>query len=314
MSHVQIAEMLLESGLAREEMTEVIDLLLPLDDLVAEVPTPSDELAALMGADQRPASLAASRRSAVATALVLALTGVGATGLSAAANTLPRPLQHKVSQFSQHYLPFDLPEPPPARPRSQSLPLLPAPGVDPSAGHGEDSASRSIPSNDRPNAAPPLTSSTDHAQPSPAAQPSALPSAGPSYAAQSAGPGTTSQPNMSGSPTPTDRPRDGSTRGPDNDPGQDGKGKGHQTAPPNPDQGGDTGKDPGKGHDKGGKPSKPGPGGQNPVPAPSIPGPTLPQPDPQPDPPVPTIPLPDPLPDLPIGGTGVTDDGLLGLN
>ena len=50
--------------------------------------------------------------SAVAGALVLALSGVGATGLSAAANTLPRPLQHQVSQFSHHYLPFDLPEPP----------------------------------------------------------------------------------------------------------------------------------------------------------------------------------------------------------
>ena len=38
---------------------------------------------------------------------------MGATGLSAAANTLPRPFQHQVAQFSHDHLPFDLPEPPP---------------------------------------------------------------------------------------------------------------------------------------------------------------------------------------------------------
>jgi hypothetical protein len=327
MSHVQLAEMFAESGLAREEMTDVVDLLLPLDDLVGEVPTPSAELEALFGeapvGDERPTALRASRRSAVTGALVLALTGVGATGLSAAANTLPRAIQHQVSQFSQHYLPFDLPEPPPPSPPSKSMPLVtPLPTED----HGEGSASRSIPTG-RPGDTSGLPAAAGgQAEPAPMAESSTLPTAAPGYAAQSAGPSPAMQPSMTGSPTPTDRPRNGPGPGGD-DTGQDGKGTGHGATPaPDPDAGGNQG--PGKGHDQGGKPTKPdkpnkpnkpgkpGPGGQNPVPVPTDQVPTVPQPDPQPDPdpPAPILPLPDPLPDLgPILGTGPAGDGPLGL-
>ena len=72
-------------------------------DLVDDVPAPNAELAALLGPSRwsdrtGSSSLLGPRRSAVAGALVLALSGVGATGLSAAANTLPAPLQHQVSE------------------------------------------------------------------------------------------------------------------------------------------------------------------------------------------------------------------------
>src|SRR4051794_5247875 len=142
MSHVRIEEMLAESGLAREEMTDVVDLLVPLEGLFGGAPAPSAELAALLGpARPRPVSRSGSRRGAVAGALVLALSGVGATGLSAAANTLPRPLQHQVSRFSHSYLPFDLPEPPARHDRSQGLPALaPAP-----TGERGGASSRSLP-------------------------------------------------------------------------------------------------------------------------------------------------------------------------
>src|SRR4051812_48642294 len=112
---LRIEEMLVESDLDLDEMGEVVDTLAPLGELSDASPVPSAELEELFSATTPPAPVAAllgSRRGAVAGALVLALSGVGATGLSAAANTLPRPLQHSVSQFSQRYLPFGLPEPP----------------------------------------------------------------------------------------------------------------------------------------------------------------------------------------------------------
>ena len=140
----------------------------------------------------------------MAGALVLALSGVGATGLSAAANTLPRPLQHQVSQFSRDYLPFDLPEPPARHHRSQGLPALaPAP-----VGERGGATSRSIPGRD-PQAPAAIApgAPTGPALPSPMATPStssAQPSAGPSYAVESAGPPPSVQP--SASPSPSDRP------------------------------------------------------------------------------------------------------------
>ncbi len=304
MSHVRIEEMLAESGLAREEMTDVVDLLMAVEDLVDDAPAPSAELAALLGpARPRPVARATGRRGAVAGALVLALSGVGATGLSAAANTLPRPLQHQVSQFSQNYLPFDLPEPPAPHHRSQGLPALtPAP-----LGARGGATSRSIPGreHDPADIAPPAP--TAHAQPSPPAPAtsSTEPSAAPGYATGSAAPSPSMQPFATGSPSPSGRPHDGSEKGhPSPDPGQDDKGKGHGT-------------NPGKGTDPGtGQGNKPGPGngGHGPTPGPDLPVPSTPtQPvptDPQPDPPTPTLPLPDPLPGIELPRV----DGLTGQN
>lgn len=290
-----LQEMLAESGLAREEMTDVVEMLAPLDDLVQEVPAPSAELAALLGPDRgvhpRPRALFGGRRGAVAGVVVLALSGVGATGLSAAANTLPRPLQHRVSQFSHHYLPFDLPEPP-ARTPARGLPVVTPGAVPTPTERGAGSASRSIPDRDVDHAATgPATSSRSSSAATTYAQPYAQPSSSSGAAPKSAAASPMAQPYASGSPT-TDRDPDQTAKG----------GKGQQGPDPDKRKGQETEKGADPGTDNA---NSPGPGGgkdkgKGPVPAPA----------PEPEPPSPSVPLPDPLPDLgPVGGTGSVDTG-----
>ncbi len=122
MSTGRLEEMLSDTGLTATERAELAELLTPLAAPTGEVPEPSAELAALFGEraeDGDPAPVPATRaarrwrvRTASVGAVVLAVSSVGATGLSAAANSLPSVVQHHVSQFSQRYLPFDFPEPP----------------------------------------------------------------------------------------------------------------------------------------------------------------------------------------------------------
>ena len=112
--------MMAESDLADEDLGALGAALLPLAELADRAPTPSPELEAVFGErdldlprSPRPTALAAGGRGSgmAAGALVLALSCVGATGLSAAANTLPSPFQQQVSEFSRRYLPFDFPQP-----------------------------------------------------------------------------------------------------------------------------------------------------------------------------------------------------------
>ena len=147
MSHARILEMLEESGFDHDEMAEVVDALAPLDELADRAPAPSVELAALLG----PASSGASHptasrsraRGAAVGAVVIALSSVGATGLSAAANTLPRPFQHEVAEFSRDYLPFDLPEPPPpGQPFGAELPQALRRATAARSGHGRSRSRR----------------------------------------------------------------------------------------------------------------------------------------------------------------------------
>ncbi|MEO7943831.1 MAG: hypothetical protein ABIR34_10560, partial [Marmoricola sp.] len=125
MKHSQLDAMLAESGLGPVDVEQLTVALGPLAGLAGVTPTPSAGLLALFGEeasdvtdrDQVPRIVPGGRgrgrgRGVVAGAVVLALSGVGATGLSAAANTLPSPWQHHVSDFSRHYLPFDFPQPP----------------------------------------------------------------------------------------------------------------------------------------------------------------------------------------------------------
>jgi hypothetical protein len=314
MSHFRIEEMLSESGLDPELMGDVVVALTPLAE-VGDVPVPSAELAKLFGAGHPGRSVPAllGRRRAVAGVLVLALSGVSATGLSAAANTLPRPLQHGVSQFSRHYLPFDLPEPGPRPKEPRSFLGAPAPaGPTPLGERADDPASRSILGRDH----DPAAAYADHAgedPPSPAAQPYASPSAAPSYSAEGfAGPSPSAQPSVSGSPTPSDDSAHGSSVRPTSTPAshptdKGDKGSGKDKGGKDPDQGapgkGDSGKDD-SGKDKGShgpdKGSKPGGGDDHGPGHGSDPGGPADSPAPLPDPPVPTIPLPDPLPDLPL--------------
>ena len=319
MSHVRIEEMLSESGLDPVELGDFVVALAPLAE-VDEVPAPSAELAELFGASQPEHSVPSlmGRRRAVAGVLVLALSGVTATGLSAAANTLPRPLQHGVSQFSQHYLPFDLPEPGPRPKEPRSFFGAPTTvGPTPLGGRADDPTSRSIQGREH----DPMATYADkylHASPSTSAQPYPSPGAAPSYSAYGfAGPSPSASPSVSGAlspsgsptpsdesnhgpsgrptPTPTDRPTDkggnGTGKDKDKDKDKDGnKGGGKDQGAPDKDKG-----RPGPGQDEpgGGDDRAPGHG--------SDPGDDLPTaPAPLPDPPAPSIPLPDPLPDLPL--------------
>ena len=122
MSRSQLDAMLAESLLAPEETDQLVAVLAPLADLSGQVPAPSAELNLLFGAEPRSGTWRSERGAAaprsgrrgsgtVAGVVVLALSGVGATGLSAAANTLPGAWQHQVSEFSSRYLPFDFPDP-----------------------------------------------------------------------------------------------------------------------------------------------------------------------------------------------------------
>lgn len=98
--------------------------LAPLLGLADQAPEPSAQLARLLaGHPHRSLARRARRPGAVASAVVLAISTVGATGLSAAANTLPAPLQRHVSDFSRQYLPWDAPAP--LHPWGTSAPDLP---------------------------------------------------------------------------------------------------------------------------------------------------------------------------------------------
>jgi hypothetical protein len=119
MSEHELQAMCAESGIGPDDAADLTRLLAPLHELCATVPEASPELRALFGdapeTSAKPGPLplrsAHRARTAVAGVVVVAMAGVGATGFSAAANTLPRAWQQQVSQFSHHYLPFDFPEP-----------------------------------------------------------------------------------------------------------------------------------------------------------------------------------------------------------
>jgi hypothetical protein len=320
MSRSRIEALLAESGLDpasdSADLGELVGVLATLTE-PARRPEPSAELAALFaGAEPtgRATPLFGSRRGAVASALVLALSGVGATGLSAAANTLPRPIQHGVSTFSHHYLPFDLPEPPPARHAQLPLGATLPQGSSLLAGRADDDTSRSMPPRPGEPAAAqqaPRPPSDPSAAPAPtsSAQPSLQPSLEPSTTS-SPRPEPTPSSSAEWSPSPSAGPS-GSPggkpgHGPGGQPGKPGhggpgSGSGQQQPSPSPGQG--AGQPPGQGSGDG--------SGQDPTQAPD-PGPGQDpgagggsgdgQPtDPTPDPPTPTIPLPSPLPgiDLP---------------
>ena len=293
MSLVQIEQLLTESGLSTEETPELVDVLATLDDL-PEAPAPSAALAAVF--EGRRAFLAAEgasgpRKRAMAGVLVLALSGVGATGLSAAANTLPGPLQHQVSEFSRNYLPFDLPEPPgrPAQSAPQPADALPGSRED---GDTEEASRSAI---DRPGAGAPDASTN----PAPAgsaaigqAQPSTAPSSSASPAPAAYAPAS--------KPTPSSSPSGSPSPSPGEDDGQGGKDRDKNKSPQ------DTGTKPGKSPDKS-KPRPPGGGNEIPQPGPGE-DPGEDSPAPTPELPIPTLPDLPPTPDLPGDGIDITLD------
>lgn len=112
---VRVRAMLEESEIPASGGDELVELLVGLEErYVDAVPEPSPELAVLLGVDdasQATRLLLTPRRRRALAAGVVALGAVVTTGLAAAANELPEPAQRWVSELSDRYLPFDLPEP-----------------------------------------------------------------------------------------------------------------------------------------------------------------------------------------------------------
>jgi hypothetical protein len=73
----------------------------------AEEPVPSEELLALLNGTPTLAGARSRRTSVLAAAAVAAV--VAGTGWAAAAGQLPGPVQDAFADFSEHYLPFELP-------------------------------------------------------------------------------------------------------------------------------------------------------------------------------------------------------------
>ncbi len=75
----------------------------------AEEPVPSEELLALLNGTPTFAGARSRRTSLLAAAAVAAV--VAGTGWAAAAGQLPGPVQDAFADFSEHYLPFEVPHP-----------------------------------------------------------------------------------------------------------------------------------------------------------------------------------------------------------
>jgi hypothetical protein len=113
-ANVRIHEMLEESGVSGTD-PELLELLAGLEQQYVDiaVPEPGPQLATLLGGGVTGSSmvrpLLGGRRRVVA-AGALALGAVLTTGV-AAANELPPPAQRWIAEFSERFLPFDLPGP-----------------------------------------------------------------------------------------------------------------------------------------------------------------------------------------------------------
>lgn len=112
---VRLRKMLDEVGVPDSGSEELTWFLAQLEEryVDAEPPEPGPELAVLLrgGHPSEGTRRPGTRRGRAAAAGVLALGTVLGTGWAAAANELPEPAQRWVAQFSQRYLPFDLPYP-----------------------------------------------------------------------------------------------------------------------------------------------------------------------------------------------------------
>jgi hypothetical protein len=111
---VRVREMLEESGMSGTDQ-ELLELLVGLEQQYVDIPVPEPgpQLATLLGGGVTGSSmvrpLLGGRRGVVA-AGALALSGLLTTGV-AAANELPPPAQRWIAEFSERFLPFDLPGP-----------------------------------------------------------------------------------------------------------------------------------------------------------------------------------------------------------
>ena len=112
-------EMLEQSGIPEEGSDQLIECLTALERSVPDTaPEPGPELAALMARTSRAVVVApfARRRRRLLIAGAVAFGTVAAGGIAAAANELPSGAQDVVAEFSERFLPFDLPRPEVRRP------------------------------------------------------------------------------------------------------------------------------------------------------------------------------------------------------
>ena len=143
----QVDAMMEESGLDPFESDELAAFLAMLGSLVPEsAPVPSPALARLLagGATSAGAAvvpLAARRHQNAFAAVVLAVTGIVATGVAAAANDLPPTAQRMVAEFSDRFLPFDFPYP---EERSENLAGDPDGADGPAVGADDREAQASV--------------------------------------------------------------------------------------------------------------------------------------------------------------------------
>lgn len=133
-------EMLAESGIPEAGSTRLLESLTELGRSLDEVePLPGPELTSLMARTSRGAIGPARRRRArLMVATAVAVGTVGAGGLAAAANELPDGAQDLVADFSERYLPFDLPRSVGAAGTAPDSRFAPAPQTPPDPRETED--------------------------------------------------------------------------------------------------------------------------------------------------------------------------------
>ncbi|HET7388779.1 MAG TPA: hypothetical protein VFJ19_19165 [Nocardioidaceae bacterium] len=191
MTDTMVREMLLDADLPADESDELVGFLTSLrDSAESEQPMPDARLAALFAStavDGNPDALdepetdtsvvRLRRRDGrlASAAAALAISTVAATGVAAAANELPAPAQLVVSHFSQHFLPFEFPAPPPLSPSPddsgagqpaapagtrEPIPVQEQPAVDPERPQGLSQQIVQPSVSDDPSIASPSTSPT----------------------------------------------------------------------------------------------------------------------------------------------------------
>jgi hypothetical protein len=171
--------MLAESGIPDVGQERLIECLTALErDVDQSAPVPGPELAALLGRSQKAAGPVPlpRRHRRVLVAGALAFGAVAAGGIAAAANELPPSAQDVVAEFSERFLPFELPRPEDRRPEPVEVDVpVPIDVYEPAPGDVLAPESAGTP------APPSLTTPaipTPSAAPSPSASPSDLPSPG----------------------------------------------------------------------------------------------------------------------------------------
>ncbi len=116
-ANLRLSALLEESGVPASDTDGLVDLLAGLEARYVDgsVPEPGPRLAAVLSAGLPAAAPVArssyGRRRRVVAAGAVALSAVVTTGVAAAANELPASAQQWAAEFSERYLPFDLPAP-----------------------------------------------------------------------------------------------------------------------------------------------------------------------------------------------------------